>query len=181
MRERWSSICHTPMALERFLQVSKAVRRGSTAPSPPNGHALRPGAGYVPAIFRCGRAGHRSYSSAAAPRTLAGRCLLFTGQLTARSDQLGAQLIDGLFQLGDVGARFPSIAMHGSQASTHAAPRKKSAGQNLTAGPAGPIETLATAYHRSGFMCRTTGRACALVAERLWTPTMRCCDDDLRS
>ena len=30
------------------------------------------------------------------------------------------------------------------------------------------------------FICRTTGRACALVAERVWTPTMRCCDDDLR-
>jgi hypothetical protein len=42
---------------------------------------------------------------------------------------------------------------------------------------AGPID-LATAYHRSSLICRTTGRACALVTERAWTRTMRCCDDD---
>ena len=38
--------------------------------------------------------------------------------------------------------------------------------------------TLAAVSHRSSFICRTTGRACALVAERAWTQTMRCCDDD---
>ena len=42
--------------------------------------------------------------------------------------------------------------------------------------------TLATAYHhRSSLICRITGRARALGYERVWIPTLRCCDDDLRS
>src|SRR6516225_7920681 len=38
--------------------------------------------------------------------------------------------------------------------------------------------TLAAAHHRSSFICRTTGRACALVIERARTRILRCCNDD---
>ena len=44
---------------------------------------------------------------------------------------------------------------------------------------AGPIDTSRRSSS-SSFICRTTGRACALVTERAWVLTMRCCDDDQR-